>query len=127
MRTSKAPPSCWAPPTSLISSIGSLNGAPAPAPPAASSTRQEAAPPGPGEAAGGRTFGLIADKSANPAAGSRVDDKRAAIQEPRGGMFERRWIAGFLLALLFAPLVMSGAALAADYKVEMTKVDDATL
>jgi translocation and assembly module TamA len=42
-------------------------------------------------------------------------------------MFERRWIAGFLPALLFAPLVMSGAALAADYKVEMTKVDDATL
>jgi translocation and assembly module TamA len=42
-------------------------------------------------------------------------------------MYQRRRIAIALLALLFAPSTFAGPALAADYKVEMTKVDDATL
>src|SRR5690242_12507419 len=42
-------------------------------------------------------------------------------------MLQRRRIAGVLLALCLAPSVMAGAARAADYKVDMNKVSDATL
>src|SRR4051812_41705591 len=42
-------------------------------------------------------------------------------------MLERRRIAIALLALFLAPPVFGGAALAADYKVEITKVNDPTL
>jgi translocation and assembly module TamA len=42
-------------------------------------------------------------------------------------MFERRRIAGLLLALFLAPLLLAGPARAADYKVDMTKVNDPTL
>jgi translocation and assembly module TamA len=42
-------------------------------------------------------------------------------------MIERRRIAGVLLALFLAPSLCARPALAADYKVEMTKVNDPTL
>jgi translocation and assembly module TamA len=42
-------------------------------------------------------------------------------------MFERRRIARVLLALFLASSTFAGSALAADYKVDMTKVNDPTL
>jgi translocation and assembly module TamA len=42
-------------------------------------------------------------------------------------MFQRRRIAGVFLALFLAPTIHARPAIAADYKVEMTKVNDPTL
>src|SRR5215475_13314514 len=49
--------------------------------------------------------------------------RSGAVFQPGGGMFERRRIAGVLLALCLVPSV----AQAADYKVDMIKVNDPTL